>query len=87
MHFEEAGVDYTAKVTIEIPDITFTYNISMIDRTSLKLRFKFSEDVVDKTAVLRFIDDGYYFSSLEGAKLDSNKAIVKINDFIFYTDL
>ena len=86
MWFEEPGVDYNKQVNITIANISFKYNISMVDNTTLFLKFQFLENVEDKQALIYFNDDGYYFSSREGAMMESYKAIVELDDFIYYTD-
>ncbi len=86
MNFDEEGVDYSKQVNITIPDIMYTYNISYIDNKTLLLEFDYKETVEDKTATLSFNTSGYYFSSVEGARMESYKAVVFLDDFIYYTD-
>lgn len=39
MWFEEPGVDYNAQVNITIANISFKYNLSMVDNQTLFLKF------------------------------------------------
>jgi hypothetical protein len=57
----------------------------MIDRKTLRCKLTYHTDVDDKKATFDFATDGYYFSSRKNARMVTYRALVNLDNFIYYS--